>query len=774
MKKKLLIFFAANIFCFYNLFSAWYSNWAFREMVTFNNAVSSDLTNFPVLLNISNHHFLKYCTGSNGNDLSFTLVDGSTKLDHEIEYFNKTTGQVWAWIRMPILDSAEADSNKIYMYYDITQTGDQQNAAYVWGSNYLLKMHMTGNINDSGPFNTISSIVGDTAYTASGKIFGGCSFDGVNDGILFTQSLIPSTGNFTLSGWIKTPVSADQVFISQYNGTESGKFNFYANYNTVGYSARMYLEGATPSTTVLGGTIPLNDGNWHYISATRAGTDFKLYIDGGQNKNSTTTGVITAVTETTIGLSRTNGWDFTGVIDEVTIMTNCCSSNWIATEFSNQAAPLNFRSLGSLECGTRGIKIGGTITGAVSNNIAIIISNTVYYTTNSAADGTWEVIVPTGDYTITCESNGYLSIPAQYCVSPDATNLNYNFTVIQGKTLSGTVRDTCGIGIKNTTVNLTGSMSQNTISDTLGYYTFTVSNGIYAVSFSRDGYISSSLSEINISTDSLTNDIVLYDAYTVTGTITPAARGIVIKCLGASQTQTTETDENGLYLFTVTGGFYSVYPLVSNLASQPDKYSMQITANKTGCNFNLFQMKYAVSGYVTDIYGKPQEKIAVLPNNNIMLAVNTDENGFYCFYLTNGTHTVALAENGKIFTDNLKKNINVAGTGLSNINFILDYSLQDNTGSFIFSKTRLINCTDGKYNISFYKSLEGLHLCKITLMDPRGKCIEKLYDGTLAKGFYSYDVKNISRLKTGIYILQMRIQTQDEWKQYGRIFTVIK
>ena len=772
MKKKLLFFFAANILCFYNLFSAWYSNWAFREMITFNNAVDNDLTNFPVLLNISNHHFLKYCAGSSGADLAFTLVDGSTKLDHEIEYFDKTNGQVWAWIRMPILDSAEADSNKIYIYYDITQTGDQQNAAKVWNSNYKAVWHMS-TVFDS-TLNTNHGVMKGTITQTGGKICNAWNFNGSTANYLDCGSneSLNITNILTIEAVMKFDAAAASYFMSK------------GSYQKDGWYIRVLADGSWSICVNTNGaasfpdsTINLPTAEWLYLTAviSNESKTILFYTNGSYAARTTPTITFSNNIGRAMFVGRsTDGNAHTGPIDEVRISDTSRSSNWIATSYSNFFFPAAFRSLGSLECGTRGIKIGGTISGAVSNNVTVVISNTVYYTTNSAADGTWEAVVPAGNYIITCITNGYIITPSQYVVSPDETNLNYNFTSIQQKTLSGAVLDTCGIGIKNADITLAGNMTQNTVSDTQGIYSFNVSNGVYTVSFSASGYISSSIANLTISADTLTNNIILYNSYSITGTVYTAPRGTIIKCLGASQTQTTETDENGIYSFTVPGGFYSVYPQVSNLASQPDKYSMQITANKTGCNFNLFQMKYAVSGYVADVYGKPQEKITVHPNNNITLAVNTDEKGFYCFYLTNGTHTVALAENGNFFTDSLKKNINVAGTGLSNINFILDYSLQDNTGSFIFSRSRLINSTDGKYNISFYKPLEGLHLCKITLMDPRGKSMEKLYDGILDKGFYSYDIKNSSRLKTGIYILQVRIQMENTWKQYGRILTVIK
>ena len=95
------------------LHPAWSSNWAFRQAITNNYAAGNDLTNFPLLLVISNHQYFRYYYSNNTYKMMFTLVDGITRLDHEVEYFDQYSGTLIAWIRMPLLDSAEVNSNII-------------------------------------------------------------------------------------------------------------------------------------------------------------------------------------------------------------------------------------------------------------------------------------------------------------------------------------------------------------------------------------------------------------------------------------------------------------------------------------------------------------------------------------------------------------------------------------------------------------------------------------------------------------------------------------
>src|SRR5690606_16407833 len=66
-----------------------------------------DLYNFPVMVSLSAQDFLKiYPTGriinTNGYDIIFT-DENYNKLDHQLEYYNGTNGDLIAWIRIPVL-----------------------------------------------------------------------------------------------------------------------------------------------------------------------------------------------------------------------------------------------------------------------------------------------------------------------------------------------------------------------------------------------------------------------------------------------------------------------------------------------------------------------------------------------------------------------------------------------------------------------------------------------------------------------------------------------
>ncbi len=85
----------------------WNSFWNFRKNITIHaSQVTGTQTNFPVLINITGDTDLATDAQNNGDDIVFTNVSGNEKLDHEIEYFNGTTGDLIAWVRIPTLSGS--------------------------------------------------------------------------------------------------------------------------------------------------------------------------------------------------------------------------------------------------------------------------------------------------------------------------------------------------------------------------------------------------------------------------------------------------------------------------------------------------------------------------------------------------------------------------------------------------------------------------------------------------------------------------------------------
>ena len=137
----------------------WYnSNWQFRKEITIDNTkVASTLTNFPILINVTDTD-LKNNALTDGSDILFTACDGSTKLNHEVENFTKSTGSLTSWVQVPTLYNTPNDI--IYMYYGNSGATNQQNVAGTWNSNYAGVYHF---VTTTGG----GTIVLDNALTAN-------------------------------------------------------------------------------------------------------------------------------------------------------------------------------------------------------------------------------------------------------------------------------------------------------------------------------------------------------------------------------------------------------------------------------------------------------------------------------------------------------------------------------------------------------------------------------------------------------------------------------
>ncbi|MCK5258390.1 MAG: DUF2341 domain-containing protein, partial [Thermoplasmatales archaeon] len=181
-KHTLMFRFGDDVAYAFNDASSWWNaSWSCRKLITINSSqVPGDLTNFPVLVNITDTD-LRDDAQNNGNDIAFTNSTG-VKLNHEIESFNGTTGELFAWVNVTSLSSAS--DTEIYMYYGNSTSGAQENPTGVWDDDYRVVWHLN---EDSSPSqdstangNNGTWEAGKTAADLTGAMIGkGTDFDGI-------------------------------------------------------------------------------------------------------------------------------------------------------------------------------------------------------------------------------------------------------------------------------------------------------------------------------------------------------------------------------------------------------------------------------------------------------------------------------------------------------------------------------------------------------------------------------------------------------------------
>ena len=364
--KKILLAFILHFN--YLLFPQWYSNWGYRKIITNNLAQGGDLTDFPLLVIISNDSDLANYASNNGYDILFTPGVNTNKLAHEIEYYSN--GTVIAWVKMPYFSASVQASNTLFIYFDKNKTGNQQNSNGVWDSDYYMTHHLAetgGTHYDStvnGRIGTWNFISGTSTMNTNGKIGGADYFDGSGD---YVKLPILTNTNITIEAWIykssKDTVNADTAFGSWKWASpiiSNDGFDFARFYQTTPDNCAFTVitsNTATEIKTSRSATFTFSDSTlqWIYVCGTYDSVSGKgrLWING-TNISTFSAGagdVMTRYTASTfmrIGSSSVNSGDFHGFVDEVRLSISARSTNYIFNSYCNQVNPTAFYTIGSL------------------------------------------------------------------------------------------------------------------------------------------------------------------------------------------------------------------------------------------------------------------------------------------------------------------------------------------------------------------------------------------------------------------------------------------
>jgi hypothetical protein len=359
----------------------WYdSDYLYRRSVIIDHTKVSntDQENFPVLVSLK-EDFLKNVSyggnirSANGYDIVFTREDGVSKLDHEIEKYNALTGELKAWVKVPILSAS--NDTALYMYYGNAGISvSQENISGVWNDggsdNFKGVWHMKEDPSGTAPQMTDSTINGNSAASAGsmtssnaivGKVDGALSFDGIDDYIYKTDNpSLDFTTQLTLGMWVNSRFQTTDVFglVGKTCGGGGAQDHHYM-LRTNGPMLEFYIGNGDCATEV-GSTDTLSKTNfftgyenkWTYISATYNNGQMKLYRNGvlQTSKTSAITSLKNYSSNFEIGrYPDYPGFYINGSIDEVRVSNIARSADWIATEYNNMAWPNDFFSLGMEE-----------------------------------------------------------------------------------------------------------------------------------------------------------------------------------------------------------------------------------------------------------------------------------------------------------------------------------------------------------------------------------------------------------------------------------------
>lgn len=179
---------------------------------------------------------------------------------------------------------------------------------------------------DGDSVDSVASANGtDTAITYSagnGKIVQGAGFNGSTSQIQLPNNDWSQSTGYSISAWVKTSASTDQIIIARDNVSGTGRM-FVVRIELTSGKAEFYrFDSSTNLVTDIKSTSAYNDGNWHHIVAVFDNTvGSKIYVDGSSVASDavTTNNVSGANSIPYIGRFNGASSPMNGAIDEVGI-----------------------------------------------------------------------------------------------------------------------------------------------------------------------------------------------------------------------------------------------------------------------------------------------------------------------------------------------------------------------------------------------------------------------------------------------------------------------
>lgn len=380
--------------------ASWYTSgsgtWNYRKVLTINynyiaSSTAETYATFPVLVNITDSDLAAHAS-STGADILFTLSDGQTKLNHEIETYNSTTGQLIAWVNVGSSGLSTSTNTSLYMYYGNSSATSQQNATSTWGSGYGGVWHLGSNV-ATNPYDSTSNANNGTSThvtATTGQIDGAANFATSSSAVanninLGSASSVRPGHTGTVSVWFYVNV------LTSYGEPIATSPNTPGTYSK-GYGMAYYSNGNYPYFAISNGTTAnqvtlassISTGKWYYAVCTWDGTTVTAYLNGalatgfGGSYYATTTQTIDPSYGYPLELGASgnlSAFDFVnGVIDEARVSSIARSADWIKTEYNNQLSPSMFLSEGLVQNNPSGtaapVERGVTI-----KNSKVIIQN---------------------------------------------------------------------------------------------------------------------------------------------------------------------------------------------------------------------------------------------------------------------------------------------------------------------------------------------------------------------------------------------------------------
>jgi hypothetical protein len=292
---------------------------------------------------------------SSGFDIIFVDSTETTQLDHEIEKYVSTTGEIEMWVRIPT--ASHTVDTIIYMYYNNSSIStSQENKTGVWDSSYKAVWHLkeaTGTNASDSTSNALTATQNNSPVQGAGQIDGSLAFNGTTQYLSVSGSAANITGDKTIETWIKPATFAQDSSVSQRviaNDIDGTNAYVLALDPTSGF---VWFDNDSSAQNITSNNTTVTTGIWYHVVGvyTASSHVVALYINGSlaSNNGGATAGFGLGTTGFNIG-RRPDGVGHTDAsLDEIRVSNVVRTAGWIATSYNAQNSPSTFYSVGAME-----------------------------------------------------------------------------------------------------------------------------------------------------------------------------------------------------------------------------------------------------------------------------------------------------------------------------------------------------------------------------------------------------------------------------------------
>jgi hypothetical protein len=315
--------------------------------------VSGTVTEFPVVVRLSQVNFLFSEARGDGSDIRFTTMSGSP-LCYEIERWDSLRQKAEIWVRVDTILGNNA-RQYITMYWGNPEAGDLSNGVPVFDTaqGFQAVWHLnespvagvygildrTANRNNGTPRNNLTA-----ADYIEGNIGGSLNLDGPigggGDWVQFPNTAsLDYQGALMVSAWFRVldnGCGCNQGIFSKYVETSSAAHGYALSFNTA--QRLMFVVGSGSILYYITSDNTITDSEWHYAAAGVSADSLYMYLDG-KKQTATIKGVpIPSSGPAGIGILASNidGNYFAGDVDEVRVRSVKPDAKRIFLEYKNQ------------------------------------------------------------------------------------------------------------------------------------------------------------------------------------------------------------------------------------------------------------------------------------------------------------------------------------------------------------------------------------------------------------------------------------------------------